>query len=269
MNEDPKAQDTEQLKKLTRDLINYLDNALKNIPEMNYDYAWQNPKVWREVIENLTEIINGNNLVEVLLGLEKHFDFYSLECFSSHQIKDILKLVSTIVATSWKLTSSQGIVSLPGCLGSIHEDEACSLAQFTKSRISRINTPAGWVKISKHKLKTFISNPLPKFFSGEKLFRIIGKNNYPYGNWWMHDDPTKKSSWRADMAVLKKWNPGDMIVELTLKPNQILNVWEGAATSQSIPCHPCILVGGGNQVYVNRKYIRQHFSLIPKQKIWL
>ncbi len=66
---------------------------------------------------------------------------------------------------------------------------------------------------------------------GRKIYRIIEKDGYEAGNWWVHSLPESGKEWREGLAVLDSWNGDGYYVELTV-PESGLWAWEGKAASQ-------------------------------------
>jgi hypothetical protein len=66
---------------------------------------------------------------------------------------------------------------------------------------------------------------------GTKIYRVIEKNGYPAGDWWVYDLPESGKEWREGLAVLDSWNENGYFVEMMI-PDQGLVAWEGKAASQ-------------------------------------
>jgi hypothetical protein len=78
------------------------------------------------------------------------------------------------------------------------------------------------------------------------LYRVIGENGNPAGGYWTRTKPTGPLQSVIDSALDQNWgNTATRVIEMKVPAGTKL--FEGAAGSQRG------LVGGGNQIYFDRK----------------
>lgn len=227
----------------------------------NVSKLWQQATAWEEVVNYLTGLIKKYHdskdaqkelfLANALISLDKYLDFYSLDEALINEKNKIQKLLKNIVNKSLLIIQRNKIKISPRACGN-HEDGACEI----RSHSTRIIKSLGNLPI--HAAVTFRKNYILQVKIRKipyiKIIRIIGKNNSPYGSYWLLGiNPNSRKKWRSRYAVLEAWNKGTHYVELDLKKH--INCWVGLAASQQIPFKECILYGGLFQVWISPQTI--------------
>ena len=155
-------------------------------------------------------------------------------------------------------------------------DPGAVKAKYTHATPPAPRIPDGWdeaydlsTKEQKEALKSFAETPEPDVLpGGTKIYRVVGKNSDPGGNYWsLEPPPFTEAEWRAGSAVKNSWNEDGAYVEHTVGPDG-LKVWRGKAGPQRLEeNHSYILPGGDEQVWMPRGTVPRP-SLSPKPTPW-
>lgn len=206
-------------------------------------------------------------LARILISLDKVIDYYSLDVFTKKEQKDVLKLVRSIVKLSTNILSPKNkkFRKTPRC--GRHEDKACTNSKPSIGHFQHIKKLPPYVAIN------FINNTLTHgemLTSYNNIIRIIGKNNSPFGSYWLiNKKPNSKKNWRSQYAVLSAWNDGTYYVEL--KTTEKFDYWIGQAASQGVPFEKCILRGGYIQIWIppkTMKKLKKYITTTPIPTRW-
>ncbi len=254
----------ESLLSLITQLIFLIRTMIKATgPKKNED-QWQNPEIWEEnIIKDLESLSKHykerdtrEDLAEILIGFAKYFDYYSLDWAKPRDRKEFHKKIKNIVSKATKILSGRQYAIFKKC--GKHEDTACHLTE-NNDRHNQQHAVNFYPHPIHHTLKP-----------GDKLIRIIGIKNTPYGSYWFLEKnlPESKEEWRSLFAVLSNWNDGTHYVILTIEKE--IQTWRGTAANQKIPYEKCFLTGGGQQIWIKPNIIKgiKRKMISQPKKIW-
>jgi hypothetical protein len=259
------------------DLILAIDEAIRNIKQKNRTNLndWNRPEAWSNIayqLEWVTFIYLNKPLemCEFLVGLSKWFDYFSLDWTVPRDRYKINSLVNVIVSRSLKAITRFSSVTIQQPLScGQHADGACVISKMTNRCSSQINHPLGYrLSLPKKEAANFKNKPrpIPMLIRGDTtVYRVIGNNNRPDGLYWLRHLPQTLAEWRSSAAVLKSWNLDKYYVELILPKNTI--VWCGLAASQKVKYAKCILIGGGDQLWLPPIIMRSLRRAISQKKL--
>lgn len=258
---------------LTKKLISFLKMEIEKNYRKKVENPWDAPEIWKAITNNLFGLLSyyRNNdaelgLAEVQVGLAKYLDFYSIKWMSDDDRKTLDDSVTRIVKIARDIIIQSGVGGSDTAVCGMHEDGACVLDPM-RSRFL-IDTPLRmdrWPSLPEKDAANFKNKPQNILLAqGTRLYRVIGIENTPYGNWWVLDNlPISKKCWRSDCAVLTAWNSDSHYTSFTV--DEEMNVWVGAASSQRIPETNCILPGGAEQVWLGPENMQKIPSRLTVQ----
>jgi hypothetical protein len=114
--------------------------------------------------------------------------------------------------------------------------------------------PRDWptqFQIPQDQVKNFQGRITPRVLKpGSTLFRIIGKNGNPSGDYWATlPPPSTEAEWRAEYAVFSWWNGASCVERYVVPKHHQLRVWEGAVGPQPDDGRPGYYLAGGALQY--------------------
>lgn len=246
----------DDLSGLVRDLVLYL----KEIKKRNY--GANSSVIFDRLAGKLEDLISHydndqQGLARVQIGIGKWFDFALLKEARLIFGEIGYKKVDNVVMLALHLMGNSKNVLLTPCGN--HQDQACVICamgkRFSLDPAKSVFQKKGWPDLPNRDAVCFINEPDNITLNSEtRLFRIFDNYmSFDYGVWWMEAKPANRSIWRSKMAVMKEWNSDSYYKEIILASS--LPVWKGKAASQQVPSKPCILPGGGDQVWLDTNMI--------------
>lgn len=210
----------------------------------------------------LIKTLEDNILADTMSNLARNTDTYTIEMNDSIKAilnpqLDILSCIGVSYLNAIMQHKPCPYQKGKACSGGQHQNSACAqFKPFSHFLTATEITKPGMPNLPIRHANCFATQPVEKTLrKGDKIYRVVGKNESAFGNWWTSDKPKDRENWRSDYAVLKYWNKGFDVWELKL-PDDI-DVWSGQTASQHVfdECdgthHGCILKGGKNQYWID------------------
>ncbi len=191
-------------------------------------------------------------LVKLALIIIRNVDYFGVgnDPRTREEVYNILDKLAHTAAAIINAASMQ-LPPPPAQCGQ-HEEGACVMPDQQLPQINGMQQNHNeWPILPMWAATSFIRKPDPIRVNRDcKFYRIIGANNSTHGHWWFIDFyPNRPRSWRQQLAVSTAWNDGTKYTEFI--PNTPLKIWSGRAIWQPVPRNPCILPGGGPQIWLN------------------
>jgi hypothetical protein len=114
--------------------------------------------------------------------------------------------------------------------------------------------PRDWppqFQIPQDQVKNFQGRITPRVLKpGSTLFRVIGENGNPAGDYWaILPPPSTEAEWRTEYAVFSWWNGASCVERYVVPKHHPLRVWEGAVGPQPDDGRPGYYLAGGALQY--------------------